>query len=264
MINGVKSMSAHKNAQINSLLLLMVATLLLAACGSSAGRYNNRGNAEFEEGDYTAALDNYREAQNEDPDAAEPYYNSGNSLHKQGNLESAETQLKQANRTAEGELAQHSNYNLGNTFYEGQNFESAIEAYKESLRLNPDDKDAKYNLELALKQQQQQEQQQQQQQGGGGGQPPPPDQEQQGEGDQEQENQGQGEQEQEDQQGGGNEPEQDNQGQGGQQPEQDPGRGLTPQEAEQLLDALGQDSQTLQERLQQGFFAPGMPPTEDW
>lgn len=258
-------MSTHKKAQVNSMLLMVGATLLLVACGSSAGRYNNRGNAEFEDGDYTAALDNYREAQNEDPDVAEPYYNSGNSLHKQGNLESAETQLKQANRTAEGELAQHSNYNLGNTFYEGQNFESAVEAYKESLRLNPDDKDAKYNLELALKQQQQQEQQQQQQQqGGGGGQPPPPDQQPQGEGDQEQENQGQGEQEQEDQQGGGNEPEQDDQGQGGQQPQQDPGRGLTPQEAEQLLDALGQDSQTLQERLQQGFFAPGMPPAEDW
>jgi hypothetical protein len=39
---------------------------------------------------------------------------------------------------------------------------------------------------------------------------------------------------------------------------------LTPQEAEQLLDALGQDSQTLQERLQEGFFAPGLPPAEDW
>lgn len=39
---------------------------------------------------------------------------------------------------------------------------------------------------------------------------------------------------------------------------------MTPDEAEQLLDALGQNSQTLQERLQQGFFAPGAPPTNDW
>ena len=256
-------MSTYNKTQLNSLFLLAVVTLLLAACGSSAARYNNKGNAEFEDGSYTDALDNYRSAQNEDPDKPEPYYNSGNAQLQQGNLDSAEMQLKQSNRTAEGELAQHSNYNLGNTYYEGQNFESAIDAYKESLRLNPDDKDAKYNLELALKQQEQQQQQQQQQQGGGGGQPPPPEQDQQGEGDQEQ-SQGQGEQEEEDQQGGGNEPEQDNQGQGGQQPEQNPGRGLTPQEAEQLLDALGQDSQTLQERLQQGFFAPGLPPGEDW
>ena len=254
-------MSTYKKTQINSLFLLAIVTLLLAACGSSAARYNNKGNAEFEDGNYVAAIDNYRSAQSEDPDVPEPYYNSGGSLYRQGNLDSAETQLKQANRTAEGELAQRSNYNLGNTYYDSQNFESAIEAYKESLRLNPDDKDAKYNLELALKQQEQQQQQQQQQQGGGG--QPPPEQDQQGQGDQEQPNQGQGEQEQ-DQQGAGNEPEQDNQGQGGQQPEQNPGRGLTPQEAEQLLDALGQDSQTLQERLQQGFFAPGLPPGEDW
>ena len=166
--------------------------------------------------------------------------------------------------TEDNQLEEKTYYNIGNTYFQQNNLVESINAYKKALDIDPNDKDAKYNLELALKQQQQQEQQQQQQQqGGGGGQPPPPDQEQQGEGDQEQENQGQGEQEQEDQQGGGNEPEQDDQGQGGQQP-QDPGRGLTPQEAEQLLDALGQDSQTLQERLQQGFFAPGMPPTEDW
>jgi hypothetical protein len=30
------------------------------------------------------------------------------------------------------------------------------------------------------------------------------------------------------------------------------------------LDALGQDNQTLQERLQEGFFAPGRPPEQDW
>ena len=155
-------MSTHKKTQINSLFLLAVVTLLLAACGSSAARYNNKGNAEFEDGNYVAAIDNYRSAQNEDPDVPEPYYNSGGSMYRQGNLDSAETQLKQANGTAEGELAQRSNYNLGNTYYDSQNFESAIEAYKESLRLNPDDKDAKYNLELALKQQEQQQQQQQQ------------------------------------------------------------------------------------------------------
>jgi tetratricopeptide (TPR) repeat protein len=240
--------------------------LFLTGCGSSPARSNNRGNDLFEEGQYAEALEQYRDALSEDPDLTEPYYNSGNAYNEQGNLESAITRLKQANRTAEGALAQKSNYNLGNSFFQSEDWDSAIDAYKQALRLNPDDEEAKYNLELALKnKQEQQQQQQQQQQGGGGGQQPPNDQNNQGggQGNQDQQQQGQnGEQDQP--QGGGDQPQNDNQGQGQQQDQGGQGRSLTQQEAEQLLDALGQNNQTLQERLQEGFFAPGRPPEQDW
>lgn len=88
-------------------------------------------------------------------------------------------------------------------------------------------------------------------------------------GDQQGDQPNQGQNGDQDQEGGGGQPEQDEDGQSGgsnqDQPQNSGGqRGLTPSEAEQLLDALGQDSQTLQERLQEGFFAPGLPPTEDW
>ncbi len=238
--------------------------LILAACGGSpVAKYNNAGNENYEAEDYSAAVDDYITAQREDPDLAEPYYNAGNAFHQQGNLESAAMQGKQAVREAEGELAQNSYYNLGNTYFKGQGWSDAIDAYKEALRLNPNDEEAKYNLELAL--QQQQQQQQEQQQGGGSGQQQQP-------GDnpdqQQQPSQGEGDEEQPD--GGGGQPEQDDSGQSGspdenEQPQQPGGpRGLTPQEAEQLLDALGQDSQTLKERLQEDFFAPGRPPAQDW
>jgi Ca-activated chloride channel family protein len=249
------------------LLIFLGALLLLSACGSSAASYNNQGNKEFEAGEYPAALDNYRTAQQENPDLAEPYYNAGNALHRQGSLEAAAAQTQQSIRTAEDELSQKSHYNLGNTYFRAEDWPAAIEAYKEALRINPDDVEAKYNLELALKKlQEQQQQQQQQQQGGGGGQPDQEQNEQGGGQGQEQQDQSQnGDQEQP---GGGGQPEPDESDQsgGGQQPDQQSGgpRGLTPQEAEQLLDALGQDSQTLQERLQQGFFAPGAPPGKDW
>ena len=252
-------------------LIFLVALGFLTACGSSAARYNNAGNTNYESQDYTEAVDDYIAAQRENPDLAEPYYNAGNAFQKQGNLESATMQTKQAIRQAEGDLAQNSYYNLGNSYFLTEDWPSAIDAYKEALRLNPDDQDAKYNLELALKnlqqqQQQQQQQNQQQQQGGGGGQQQ--QQPQQGGGQEQQEQQqnqgGQGEQEQPD--GGGGQPEQEQPGQGSQDQGQQAGgsRGLTQQEAEQFLDALGQDSQTLQERLQQGFFAPGVPPGKDW
>ncbi len=257
----------NSGAVVRNLIVGVAAAMLLAGCGSSVARYNNRGNEAFAQGDYVAALDEYRQAQQEDPDVSAPYYNSGNTYHQEGKIDSAITQLKQANRTAEGELAQHSNYNLGNSYFKAEDFAGAIEAYKQALRLNPADTDAKYNLELALKQQQQQ-QQQQQGGGGGGGQPPPPDQNQQGGGGQGDQNQDQGGGQNGDQPQGGGQPKPDEQGQGGGGQGQQSGgggsRGLTPQEAQQLLDALGQDSQTLQERLQEGYFAPGMPPAKDW
>lgn len=41
-------------------------------------------------------------------------------------------------------------YDLGNVEYRKENFQKAVNLYKEALRLNPSDKDAKYNLESAL------------------------------------------------------------------------------------------------------------------
>jgi tetratricopeptide (TPR) repeat protein len=43
------------------------------------------------------------------------------------------------------------NYNIGNYYYKNSQKDKAIEFYKKALRLNPDDKLAKYNLEVALK-----------------------------------------------------------------------------------------------------------------
>lgn len=253
------------------LTILFAGLVMLTACGSAAARYNNQGNEAFKENNYLKALEDYTAAKQENPDLAEPYYNSGNTYYRQGQYESSEMQTKQSIRSTEREenqaLAQNSYYNLGNSYFQTQQWSEAIDAYKEALRLNPDDQDAKYNLELALKNQEQEQQQQQQQ--GGGGQPPPPEgQDQPNQGGQQGDQPNQGQNGDQDQQGGGGQPEQNDDGQSGSnqdQPQNSGGqRGLTPSEAEQLLDALGQDSQTLQERLQEGFFAPGLPPAEDW
>jgi Ca-activated chloride channel family protein len=238
--------------------LIMAAILLsLTACGDSAARYNNRGNDNFEAAEYEAALENYTTARLEEPDLAEPYYNSGNTLYRQGELDRAGLQLQQAVKRAKEGTAPQANFNLGNTFFQQQNWPEAIEAFKQSLRLNPGDWDAKHNLELALRQQQQQ-------QGGGsqGDQPQPNQNDQQGDqpqqGQQNQNEQGQGQQQPNESQGSGGQNEQQNQ-----QPSS--GRNeLTPDEAEQLLDALGQNSQTLQERLGERFQAQNPPPTNDW
>lgn len=240
-----------------ALLIFMIGFLSLTACGQSAASYNNQGNKDFEAKRYDQALDNYTSSQLEDPDLAEPYYNAGNAYHRKGDLDSAVPQLQQSLRTAEDELAEQSFYNLGNTYFKAEDWPAAITAYEQALRLNPNDMDAKHNLELALQQLQQQQQQQQQ-----GGQQGQQQQDQNGQQGQQQQPQQQGNQQ--DQGQGDLDNQNDSEGGQADQQEQDPPRGLSPEEAEQLLDALGQNNQTLQERLQEEFQAPGPPPAQDW
>lgn len=278
-------------------LSFTIIVFILTACGSSAAGYNNQGNRDYEAEKYTEAINNYTLAKRENPDLPEPYYNAGSAFHQQGKFEAAIAQTQQSLRTAEEELAEQSHYNLGNNYFKMQDWPKAIEAYKQALRLNSEDQDAKHNLELALQMLQQQQQQQQQQ---GGQQGQQNQQQQQGGQDQQQQNQGGGQQQQQQQGQQGDQPQQgqgqqDQQQQGGgngeqQQDQQSPsggsqpqdqeqqsgnnGRQLSQEEAEQLLDALGQNSQTLQERLNQslgdgsssgGFGgAPKPLPAQDW
>ncbi|MFN7943683.1 MAG: hypothetical protein U0X73_18980 [Thermoanaerobaculia bacterium] len=72
--------------------------------------------------------------------------------------------LEQAARQASPELAPSALYNLGNARLAGGDAQAALDAYKEALRRKSDFADAKYNLELALRQLEQQQKQQQQQQ----------------------------------------------------------------------------------------------------
>ena len=265
------------NSKISSrftTLTFLLAALLLSACSPSAEKLNYDGNQAFAEGNYDEAQFAYQSAAEESPDLAEPYYNLANTLYRKGGFDQAIQQIQQAISLAtEGNLAQNGLYNLGNNTFNLQDWATAIEAYKQALLLNPDDQDAKYNLELALQQMQQQEQQQEEQEQNQEGQ----DQEQQEESGQEQEQQDQGEQNQ-DQQGAEEQPgqgEQEEQSQGEGQPEEgeggdqpweipQPGEKMTEDQAKQLLAALLQNSQTLQEKLGEILFVRSLPPLQDW
>jgi hypothetical protein len=80
-----------------------------------------------------------------------------------------------ADSLAPAPMISAASYNLGNVALGGQQIDAAIEAYKQALRLQPDDMEAKYNLAYAQKMKQEQEQnedqnkdEQQQNDGGGG------------------------------------------------------------------------------------------------
>lgn len=91
-------------------------------------------------------------------------FNAGTAHLGAGHARRAAGILEKAAEAAGPELAPTAWYNLGNSRLGSGNSADAVEAYKQALRANPGDTDAKFNLELALR-----EQEKQQQQGAGGG-----------------------------------------------------------------------------------------------
>ena len=89
----------------------------------------------------------------------------------------AEPLLAATVKAAGPELAADASYNLGNARLAAGDFAGAAEAYKQALRVAPGGGDAKFNLELALREEQRQRQNPRQALGprGGGGRPRPGD-----------------------------------------------------------------------------------------
>lgn len=268
-------------------IALFAMALLLAACSPSAEKLNGEGNQAFLEQAYQDALAAYQEAQIENPELAEPYYNAANALYREGNYEGALELLQHALSFAgDDQLAENSLYNIGNNFFNAQDLGSAIEAYKQALLIDTEDQEAKYNLELALQQQEQEQQEQEQNQeepqdqDGSEGDDTSDEQSEdsQNSGDPAEEEDGEQEQssdqtdeaeEQDEQQNGEPQPGEDNQNQDedsteqGDQPIQ-PVERMTEEQAKQMLAAIANDMETLQEKLGNILFVRGLPPLQDW
>ncbi len=257
------------------LMVFVVVILLLAACSAPAEKLNQQGNQAFAEQAYFEALELYQSAQIESPELAEPYFNAANTLYRQGDYPAALEQMQMALQYVDEEtLVESSFYNMGNTLFNTQDLSTAVEAYKQALLLNPDDQDAKYNLELALQQQEQQQQDDNQDQG---------DEETESDSEEKSDSQDQegedGESENsENQEQNGDQSENNDQGNSDQKGDQENEAGqpqeseqpsqtrqrMTEEQARQLLAAIANDMQTLQEHLGQYLFARQAPPAQDW
>jgi Ca-activated chloride channel homolog len=120
------------------------------------------GNQAYIAKNYDTALQRYTAAQSQAPGQVEPAYNAANTYYRQNVLDKAQQTLEQTLAQPQNAIAEFAHFNLGNIAYNAKKFDEAIAQYEAALRLQPADRDAKYNLELALQQKQQQDQQQQQ------------------------------------------------------------------------------------------------------
>lgn len=145
------------------ILATMAVSLWIAipASADSPASKNKEGNRLFAQGKYQDAEKAYLEAQASMPGRPELSYNLGNSLIKQQKFDQALQALHQAVSKGDKSLQVKGWYNVGNALFDMGNFQNSAQAYIQALRLNPADRDAKHNLELALRKMQQQNQEQQ-------------------------------------------------------------------------------------------------------
>lgn len=235
-------------------ICLLFLFILLASTGFAqrlVRQATREGNNLFHKEDFLNAEIQYRKALEVAPNDSLATYNLGNALIRQQQEEKAKESLQQfvnaasaAQKGGNRTLASKAYFNAGDVCMSAQQYQEAVQFFKRSLRNNPLDDEARYNLALAqklLKQQQDEnqdenkddQQQQQQQQ------------------DQQQQNQNQQQDQNKDQQQQ-DPPQQDqqNQDQQEQQPQQQQGQ-MSQDQAEAILNANNRDEQQTQEKVQQ-------------
>ena len=102
---------------------------------------------DYTKGDYANSLKKQLDQQVEEPDNQELKYNLGNSYYKMGDYQNAEKQFMESAISGDDALSQKSFYNLGNTAFQLGKLQESIQFYEKALELDPNDDDAKHNIE---------------------------------------------------------------------------------------------------------------------
>lgn len=221
----------------------LTAFLLALACGVCMAQTDRKevraGNRQYKKGNWQNAEIEYRKAQAKDSTSFAAGYNLAGALYREGNFDEAAKTLDRLKEIApaSGRAADYF-YNQGNVAVRKKDWKAAVEAYKQSILLNPEDLEAKENYAYAKQMLKDEEQQ-----GGGGDNQQDQDNNQ----DNNQDNSGQ------DQNQNQNDNPDQNQGDRP-DPQQDPQQGegdakISPQQAQQMLKAIQAREKKTQDKV---------------
>lgn len=287
--------------------ILVTTVLMLFTAGVAMAQYYperrlvREGNEQFERLNYRNALNRYNEALEHDTTKYESLYNRANAYLQNMLANPADTTLKgevantlfeqiAADELLTKERRAEVLRNLGEGLFLQQNYEAALNSFRESLKLNPADREVKHNYILTKRivDQKRQQQQQNQQNNQNQDQQQNQDQNQNNEG-----NNGQNDNQQNDQNDKQNEPENnensndnnqgnegdndqnekpedenDNGDQKGDEEEQEgeapPPSGISRDEQERMLDAIQAQEDKTNEKLKEGEKAYIIPGKKNW
>lgn len=222
--------------KVRNVLVLIVCLIISGTVYSQQEKkYIRKGNRDYNKGNYSESEILYRKAGEKNPHSPDATFNIGDALYKQKKYEDAGKKFTDnTNQTTDAEKKAAGLFNLGNSLLQANKLKESIESYKNSLKLNPDNNETKYNLGYAqnlLKKQEQQQQQQQQQQNKNREQNKD-QQNQQNKNNDQKNNQDQQQQQQQDK-----------------KQEQQQQQGMSKEDAERLLNALANDEKNVQEKV---------------
>ncbi|MBE0678477.1 MAG: tetratricopeptide repeat protein [Bacteroidales bacterium] len=222
--------------------IILMALCMVLVSGSLFGQeereYIRKGNKLYKKSEFAGSEGMYRRAQAQEKNGGDAGFNLGDALYRQGRFSEAAGEFSKAAATTEDDSLKQAEgyYNLGNSLLKEQKFEESIGAYINSLKLNPDNIQAKYNLAWAQDQLKKQEEQQKQQ-------------------DQDKNQEQQQDQNKEDKNDQQDKNDQENQNQDDQQDkqpqqQQDQQPSISREDAKRLLDAMAAREKETQEKVQ--------------
>ncbi|MEC9302886.1 MAG: tetratricopeptide repeat protein [Bacteroidota bacterium] len=134
------------------ILIYFLFTSLLNAQDQDKIELIQKGNLLYKDSAYDEAAKLYQRSLNIDGGYFKAAFNLADALYKQGLYNESSNLFNQlkSNKLNNKELSSVY-HNLGNSKFMENKFEDAIAAYKESLRINPNDNETRYNLALSKK-----------------------------------------------------------------------------------------------------------------
>ncbi len=206
----------------------VIVVMLLLSNVSFAQQTNKaikNGNQAYKKNQFETAASSYQKALSKDSDNNIALYNLGNTLYKTDKPEDAAKLYDNAIKSsAEKDIKAKGYYNKGVAFQKQNKLPECIDAYKNALKLAPNDEEARQNLQRALMQLKQQKKPE------------------------EQKNKKEQKQENEEQK---------------QQPKPQPSR-ISKRDAEEKLKSLSEHEKNLQEKLRKVKVAAPNHPKKDW
>jgi Ca-activated chloride channel family protein len=140
-----------------SIIALSAMTLTLLSCSDGGRADLVKAQQLYEAGKYLEAYEAYQRVLRQEG-GPEVRYNTANTLYRMRQYTDAAKNWRDAVNTAPAQK-ENAFYNMGNAYVRAAQdanalsryLDRAVEAYEEALRINPNDQEAKWNLEVALR-----------------------------------------------------------------------------------------------------------------
>ena len=129
-----------------SIIVFLVSALTVSA--QSDEKAIRKGNRYYKSGHYEQAIESYRKALEIRPNNAKAQFNIGDAYYAKQSYDTAYAEFQKAlEMSPDAKLQSNAAYNMGNCLLAQDRFYDAFNIYKVSLKLNPENENALYNLE---------------------------------------------------------------------------------------------------------------------